>query len=264
MKRFLVSVVFLLITFSCFSQDLNSYKYVVVPYKFDFLKDHDKYRVNTLVRYSFKKEGFEVLYDSEDFPKDLADDRCLALYMDINNDSSIFVTKMSIIFRDCSNQVVMETAQGRSRIKAYEKAYSQAFRRAFVEIEAKNYSYKPTKKTIKETPKVVVEAPVEAVENVEIKVVEEKTPIDKTVVQNGTVKTVTETTEAVLYAQPIKNGYQLVDSTPKVVMILLKSGAPNVYIVKGQDASVYKENGKWILSKVTSEGNVVSVLNIKF
>ena len=64
MKRFLASVVFLLITFSCFSQDLNSYKYVVVPYKFDFLKKHDKYRVNTLMRHLFKKEGFIVLYDN--------------------------------------------------------------------------------------------------------------------------------------------------------------------------------------------------------
>lgn len=260
MKRFLVSVVFLLITFSCFSQGLNSYKYVVVPYKFDFLGDHDKYRVNTLIRHLFKKEGFEVLYDNQEFPKDLFDDRCLGLYADINNDSSIFTSKMSIILRDCSNKVVMETQQGKSKIKAYQKSYNQALRRAFVDIEAKNYNYTPSKKT----PVAVVETPVEVVENVTVEVVEEQTPIDKTVVQNGTVTTVTETTEAVLYAQPIKNGYQLVDSTPRVVMILLKSGAPNVYIVKGQDATVYKENGKWMLSKVTSEGNAVSVLNVKF
>lgn len=259
MKRFLVSVLFLFITISCFSQDLDSYKYVVVPYKFDFLSKHDKYRVNTLVRHLFKKEGFHVVYDNQPFPKDLADNRCLGLYAGINNQSGLFTVKLSIILRDCSNQIFFETAIGRSKIKAYEEGYNQALRRAFADIEAKNYSYKPASKTVEVTPVVVVtEEQIEEVEEtVPNKVVE-------VVEQKETTKTITTTAKTILYAQPIKNGYQLVDSTLKVVMILLKTGAPNVYIVKGQDASVYKENGKWILSKVTSEGNTVSVLNVKF
>ena len=267
MKRFLTSVVILLITFSCFSQELDVYKYVVIPYEFDFLNKHDKYRVNTLTRYLFKNEGFEVLYDNEEFPKELADNRCLGLYLGINNDSGIFTTKMSYILRDCSNQVLMETSQGRSRIKAYEKSYNQALRRAFTDIEAKNYSYQPTKQVVPET---VVETVTETVptekvyDKVKVTVREEPTPVHKVVERKGTETIVTETTNAVLYAQPIKNGYQLVDSTPKIVMILLKTGAPNVYIVKGQDASLYKENGKWMLSKATNEGNAISTLNIRF
>jgi len=252
MKRFLVSVVFLFITVSCFSQDLNSYKYVVVPYEFSFLSRHDAYRVNTLVRHLFKKEGFEVVYDNQPFPKDLADDRCLGLYADINNQSSLFTIKMSIELHDCSNQLFFETEVGTSKIKAYEKGYNEALRRAFATIEAKNYSYKPASKTIVEK---VVETPIDEVE-VEVEAVEVEEVVEQA--------TTTNTSKTVLYAQPIKNGYQLVDSTPKVVMILLKTGAPNVYIVKGQDASVYKENGKWMLSKVTENGNEVSVLNVKF
>lgn len=265
MKRFLASVVFLLITFSCFSQDLNSYKYVVVPYKFDFLKKHDKYRVNTLMRHLFKKKGFIVLYDNEQFPEELADDRCLALYTDITNDSNIFTTKMAIILRDCSNQTVMQTAFGRSKIKAYEKGYNQALRRAFEEIKSKNYTYTPKVKEVSTTETKTVEQTQQNVaEDVKITVTEEQTPIKKTVVETETKTVITETKKLVLYAQPIENGYQLVDSTPKVIMVLLKTGVPNVYLVKGQDATVYKENGNWILSKATADGNVKSTLQIKF
>ncbi|MEM6687130.1 MAG: hypothetical protein AAF617_15220 [Bacteroidota bacterium] len=274
MKRFLASVLFLCITFSCFSQELNNYKYVVIPYKLNFLKKHNQYRVNTVVRHLFKQEGFQVLYDSEDFPTDLAEDRCLGLYADVNNESNIFTTKMSIILRDCSNKVVFETPYGRSKIKAYEPSYREALQRAFAAIKAENYSYQPKKKeevppppppvVVNETPKKVTETKetvMEAKETI-VEEVAEKTsqvPPLKEVVQE-TAETVVE----MLYAQPIENGYQLVDRTPKVVMILLKSGVPNVYLVKGQDATVYKEDGKWMLSKSSGSGTQKSVLNIKF
>lgn len=260
MKRFLASVVFLFMTVSGFSQNFNNYKYVIVPYEFSFLSRHDVYRVNTLVRHLFKKEGFEVVYSNEPFPKELANDRCLGLYADVNNQSSLLTIKMSIILRDCSNQLFYETGVGSSKIKAYQKGYDEALRRAFADIEAKNYSYQPVEKPVVET---VVETPIEEleVEEVieEVEVVEENRQEDviEPAAKNDTSKTV-------LYAQPIQNGYQLVDATPKVVMILLKTGAPNVYIVKGQDASVYKENGKWILSIVTEKGTEVSELNVKF
>lgn len=264
MKRFLASVVFLLISFSCLSQDLNQYKYAVIPYKMDFLSKHDQYRVNSLVRYLFKKEGFEVLYNTEKLPADLVENRCLALYVDINNDSSIFITKMAFVLRDCTNKTILETSFGRTKIKAYEKAYNVALKEAFRDIEMKNYTYQPKKKEVvevvvdkkEETPKVQ--------ENVTITVTEEKLPVQKTETKTETTLTVVETSKMMLYAQPIENGYQLVDSTPKVVMVLLKTGVPNVYLVKGQDASVYKEDGKWFLSTATSDGNVKSELKVKF
>ncbi|AXG67910.1 hypothetical protein KORDIASMS9_00092 [Kordia sp. SMS9] len=272
MKRFLASVLFLFITCSCFSQELNQYKYVVVPYKFDFLKKHDKYRVNTLVRHLFKKEGFEVLYDNEDFPAELGNDRCMALYADINNESSIFMTKTSIVLRDCSNQIVLETPFGRTKVKEYAKAYNLTIRSAFEAIEAKNYSYQPKEKKVipPPPPPVVVE---ETSEKVTVSDPTSMEPVtfkegDEEVVEVQEVEekemATTESKKDVLYAQPIENGYQLVDSTPKVVMILLKSGVPNVYLVKGQDATVYKENGKWILSKTSGNGTKKKVLNVKF
>lgn len=259
MKRFLASLIFLFITLSCFSQKLDSYKYVIVPYEFEFLKRHDQYRVNTLVRHLFKKEGFEVLYDNEDFPDDLKLDRCLALFANVKSNSNIFTTKMTITLKDCSNKVVLESLQGRSKIKAYKESYNQSIKRAFATIEAANYSYKPAER--KAT--AAVNKPKEVVKEVKPMVSETKeTSLPTTTVkQNTQNKTATSN---VLYAQPIKNGYQLVDSTPKVVMVLLKTGVPDVFIVKGEDATVYKKDGVWKYSVASKNGYDVLDMNIKF
>lgn len=265
MKRFLVTIIFLFITAYGFSQKLDGYKYVVVPYEFEFLKKHNKYRVNSLVRFLFKNEGFQVLYDSETFPQDLTNDRCMALYLDLDDDSGMFVTKTKIILKDCSNQIILESEVGTSRIKAYEKAYNESIRNSFESVKAQRYSYKPSKRE-----KVIVPKKEVIAETVTTKVneVKEETPAKEVVtikeVKAEVKQPVLKVKTGVLYAQPIENGYQLVDSTPKVVMILLKTGASNVYLVKGKDAIVYKENGKWMLSNATSSGPQVSKLNVKF
>ena len=68
----------------------------------------------------------------------------------------------------------------------------------------------------------------------------------------------------ILYAQKIENGYQLVDKTPKVVMIMLETNLENVFLVKNENAIVYKEDGFWYLSKNDGKQVTVKTLNIKF
>ncbi len=65
----------------------------------------------------------------------------------------------------------------------------------------------------------------------------------------------------VLYAQKIDGGYQLVDSSPKIVMILFSTPKQDVFIVKGEDAIVFKENGNWFRS---NNSTAQEILNIKF
>lgn len=68
----------------------------------------------------------------------------------------------------------------------------------------------------------------------------------------------------VLYAQAIGDGFQLVNAEPKVVMVLLKTAAPNVYTVKGKNAIVFKQDDKWIYSENDGIGKITEELNIKF
>ena len=53
----------LLLTFNSLIAQDKSDLYVVLPAKFDFLKYKDSYRVNTLARYLFKQEGYDVYFD---------------------------------------------------------------------------------------------------------------------------------------------------------------------------------------------------------
>ena len=70
--------------------------------------------------------------------------------------------------------------------------------------------------------------------------------------------------EGVLYAQEIENGYQLVDSTPKVVYKVKKTHLDQVYLVEGKSAIVFKKGDDWVVEFY--ENNVLKqlTLNIKF
>jgi len=69
-----------------------------------------------------------------------------------------------------------------------------------------------------------------------------------------------------LYAQELPNGYQLVDSTPKIQLKIFKSSMPNVYIAKADahDGVVYSSDGKWFFEYHEGDEVVKEELNIKF
>ena len=71
-------------------------------------------------------------------------------------------------------------------------------------------------------------------------------------------------TSGVLYAQAIENGFQLVDSTPKVIYRIQKTGIADVFLIENKSAIIYKKGTDWILEYY--EDNVLKqeVLNIKF
>ena len=95
---------------------------------------------------------------------------------------------------------------------------------------------------------------------VEVVISEEKSKKVEPIIQEVKVKE----DNLSLYAQATNNGFQVVDNTPKVVMILLKTSKENTFIVKGENAIVYEEDGFWYISK--NDGVKVSVerLDIKF
>lgn len=69
-----------------------------------------------------------------------------------------------------------------------------------------------------------------------------------------------------LYAQELANGYQLVDSTPSIVMKLFQSSLPEVFHAKTGDTvgMVYKKEGKWYFEYYATDNRMVEELNIKF
>ena len=103
-----------------FSQtNLNNYKYVIVPKKYDFLKEEDQYRLNGLTKFLFEKYGFLTLMEGDDYPDDLLKNKCLALNSNVINDSGIFKTKLKIELEDCTDKVVFTSVFGETRESPY-------------------------------------------------------------------------------------------------------------------------------------------------
>lgn len=119
---------------------------------------------------------------------------------------------------------------------------------------------------VDETPKPVVEEPKKKAKKEVVEIVETPKPVveePKVEVKEPKVEFV-EQSKNLLYAQPIENGYQIVDTTPKIVMILLETAKSDVYMVKGENAMVYKENGSWFISRNDGSKVTIEGLNIKF
>ncbi len=132
----------LLFCFSGYAQnELNPFKYIIVPKQYDFLKKENQYRINSMTKYLFEQEGFTTLYQGDEYPADLNANPCLALTAIVLNESSAFTTKLRIALKDCRDQEVYTSAQGKSKIKEFDKTYIDALKKSFVSIQSLNYSY---------------------------------------------------------------------------------------------------------------------------
>jgi len=267
---------------STFSQNsLNDYKYVIVPYKYDFLNEKDKYQLNSLSQFLFNKYGFEAIMEDADFPEDLIKNRCLGLRSDVIKGKGVFTTKLQVQLKNCDGNIIYTTQIGSTREKQYKTAYTIALRETFKDFEHVAYTYKPNENILaRATIKDTGEASTKEIQKLkeEITALKEKKQKEEVVVNTKEIvvekppkkelevkkMVVEEPTVNVLYAQKIDNGYQIVDKTPKVVMILLETNLTNVFLVKGKDAIVYKEDGFWYHSWNDGKLATIETLNIKF
>lgn len=232
MKKTL-TIIALLLTVSSFAQNVNDYKYIVLPAKFSFLKEANKYNLNSLTKGVFERQGYEVYYENDTFPQELAENRCKALYGDMKENSNMFITKIKVELKDCRNQVVYVSAEGTSREKDYATAYIQSFREVGKSIALLRSTAKDADVESQKASKTEVEA-------------EAKSPL--------------------LFAQPSANGFQLVDSTPKVVMRLFKSSVTNFYMAQKENLQgvVFNKNNQWYFEYYQEDKLVSEKVEIKF
>jgi len=280
MKKVILALSIILgcLTFSNAQSNLNDYKYVIVPNKFDFLKEADKYQLNSLTKFLFNKYGFSALMENENYPEDLAKNVCLGLRSKVISESGLFKTKLKFELKNCKGEILYISEVGETKEKDYAKAYNLALRDAFNSFETVNYSYKPNKNVVseesksdtetsqeieklKEEIKVLKEEQTMVIEPISIAKEEVKVVVEETKDESVNLVTDANKSTSVLYAQEIKDGFQVVDATPKVVMVLLTTPKQDVYIVKDKNAIVYKEDGFWYYS---NNGTATELLNIKF
>ncbi|MNE47315.1 hypothetical protein D3C80_1417150 [compost metagenome] len=240
MKKYFLILFLSISVFASAQKTLNDYKYVIVPVKYSFLKEENKYRLNTITKFNLQKMGFEAFYENENLPVGAATDRCQNLYVNVDDDGGLLTTKLIVTFRDCQNNVVHTSLVGKSKSKEYKIAFPEALNDAFVSLFNFGYSYNGGKNL----PEVV---------NVQ------KTETPKSSPQ-------IEESQDYLFAQPIPNGYQLVDKTPKVVLKIYKTSQPDYFTAQSEtkNGAVIKKNGEWILEYYKDDKPVSEKLLIKF
>ena len=239
----------LLISTFGFSQNLNTYKYALVPAKFSFLKENNQHNLNVMTKLFMEKYKFETYLDNEVFPETFAKDNCNKVFVDVLDNSNFFTTRLTVVIKDCKNVILATSAEGKSKEKEFKIAYNQALRMAFENFTIlKTHNFQPSQ-IDKETSEIV-----------------EKIPSQE--INSGTKATISNPKpfQGNYYAQPIANGYQIIDSEPKVVMKIYKTSINDFYIAvrDNQNGVLFLKESNWIF-EFYKEGNLVSEkIDVKF
>ncbi len=268
---------------------LDAYKYVVVPTHFENFKKANQHQTSTAIKYMFTEQGYPAVYDTEQ-PTELKVQPCLGVYTRLHDESGMFNTKVRLELVDCEGKTVFETAEGTSKEKDYVQAYRQALREAFRSFSGRSYSYTPPAAEPARTAQPLALPPAQPAAEQAVPVAAQAAaavaaanpPAPEAGTEPATVvvaavpeaapiaqpdPTGDEGAPEIWYAQPIANGYQLVDSTPSIRMKLMNTSRNDTYIalVDGQArGSVFLSDGVWVHEFY--EGGTLhrEVLRIKF
>lgn len=254
MKKIILGI-FLLCSVNFMAQNsINNYEYVIVSNRFEFVKKVDQYQTSSLTKFLLNKAGFKAFLSTDKLPNTVNNNRCSVLYVDVLSPSGFFVTKNKVVFKDCNGKEVYSSAEGKSKEKEYKKAYHEAIRRAFKDPIISSYSYVKTTKIPVQNKVVQVTKPINEVVSKKNKTIITTTPKVVATVENKNV----------LYAQPKVDGFQLIDTTPKVVFSLLKTSKANVFILKDKNGIMYLKGTQWVAEYYQNNQLIKEVLQIKF
>ncbi len=243
-----IVLLFILISSYAFSQSVNDYQYVIVPAKFDFSSKTDQYRLNTLTKLLLQKYNFKAFLSTDSIPNEIANSNCKKLYADLVKDNGLLNVKIKIVLKDCREKVVYETAFGKSNEKELNIAYNQALREAAKSFDQLDYKYNGKNGIGPVTPAVY------------------KTEDLSERIDESSLAITTSNPKTFYFAQPIANGYQIVDTEPKVIMKLYTTSQKNVFIaVKGTiNGTVISKNEQWFFEYYDNGKLVSEPLNLKF
>lgn len=206
MKKLTILIFFWIIGFS-FGQNLNNYKYALVPEKFDFLKEKNQYQLNDLTKAAMRKYGFESYFVTEILPKDISNEN--KLYVDVLENSSMIYTKLTIVLRDYTNNVLFSSLEGKSKEKDFNEAYNEAFRKAIKSFETLKQEYSENKTH----------------------------EIEKSNSTENKIEIVFS-----LISKKTQNGYSLLeDKSNRIKFTILETSNPNIYIATKLDTQ--NQNG---------------------
>lgn len=250
-------VLLLFLSVGAFAQNsINNYKYVLLPERFSFSKEVNEYGLNTVAKSLLEEKGFTVYFNNTEIPKELAGNKCNALLADVEQRKAIFTTNLTLILKDCQGNVLFKGKEGKSREKDFYASYNGALREAFKSLDDAHYAYNGT------TNNAPAATPAPAQPQASAPVAAPPSPVPAS--QPATVES--KEAAGTLYAQATANGYQLIDTSPKIVLTLSKTSTPDLFIAENSTAHgvVSKKNGDWYFEYYKDGKLVAEKLLIKF
>lgn len=225
---------------------INNYKYVLVPESFSFLKQKDLYLLNSLTKSSLEGVGFTAYFDNNELPSELANNKCNVLQAEVTERNSMFATRLTLLLKDCKGNIVFKSKEGVSREKEWPTAYRMALQDAFSSLTQAKYTYQPAPNTNNQPQPLTPAVNPSSSQNI---------PATGASIPAGT-----------LYAQPITNGYQLIDMTPKTILRIFKSSVSNYFIAENESVHgiVFKRDDSWIFEYYKDGKLMAETLLIKF
>ena len=285
MKKAIFTLLLLGVMSASYSQ-LNSYKYIIVPKKFDIFSEENLHHTSTLVKFLFQEEGFNVVYDDA-LPPDLANQRCLGAEVDLDKRSTLLRTHLTLVIKDCAGMEIYRAVEGSSREKEFKKAYHQAIRASFASFSEMDYKYEPAEqkeepvtadfsndiKSVEETAQeaMAAEGAVVQIATPEEQVYKDRQPQPSSYTK-GTegseeLNATENITAAPVYkARELSNGYELIDESGAVWLTLFETSAPGVYLAKADERNgmIYKKETNWFFEYYDGGELKVQEVQIQF
>lgn len=231
-------ILFAFCSFLSFSQQINDYEFVMIPTKFKFQDSENQYHLSTLLKFRLEEYGFKAFYTSDQLNTNYGD-RCRYLNVNVVEVNGFLNTKLYVVFNDCHGNEIFKSSMGMSKEKERKKGYTEALEIALKSVKALNYKFNGLhKKEVVNTEVTIQDA------NEKLDVVNENS----------------------LFAQPIVNGFQLVDTTPKVVLKIVKTSQSEFYIANSdtKNGVLFKKNNEWFFEYYANDKLISEKLIIKF
>ena len=151
MKNFSI-LVLVFLSFTSFAQQN---KVIIISNKYEFQKEKNTYNINTMLKAILVSNNYQVFFEDEVLPVEIAQNRCKALTGVLLDNSNMFLTKMKFQIKDCQNNLLFETAEVKTREKDYQNAYIETVRMLSPELKKYNGTVIQVKEVV-ETPSDVV------------------------------------------------------------------------------------------------------------
>lgn len=216
------------------AQNLNDYKYAIVPSRFDFLKEKNQFMINTYTKMFMQKYGFETYLDSEELPDFLLKNNCNKVFVDVISTSTFFQTKLKVVLKDCKNNILFTSQEGKSKEKDLNVSYNQALRDAFNSFALLKHVYNG-----KDASQIMDS---KSVSQTETKIIETKKTED--------IKVELAIGEP-LFAKPFgASSFQLLTNNtaiPRLALTISKTSVANVYIATRNSTTgvLVQKNLQW-------------------